>query len=66
MTLPPENVFIFGISRREISFYCLRQCGFAMQNHREGHCPSPTVGALRNQQTPIYLAVAILYLISCI
>ena len=37
MTLPPENVRIFGISQREICIYRLRRCGFAEQNHREGH-----------------------------
>ena len=28
MTRPPENVCIFGISRREIAFYRLRRCDF--------------------------------------
>ena len=28
MTRPPENVNIFGISRREITFYRLRRCDF--------------------------------------
>ena len=28
MPRPPENVYIFGISRMEITFYRLRQCDF--------------------------------------
>ena len=55
----------FRIFRRKITIYCLRQCGFAMQNHREGRCPSPTVGAPVNQQTAIYHSGSG-YLVSCI
>ena len=54
MTLPPENVYIFGISQREITNDCLRQCGF-VSKPPGGALPLPySENAMGDLQTAIY------------